>query len=134
MENVLKTLREIAPDRELICLFGCGGDRDRSKRPEMAAIAQKLSDRIIVTSDNSRTEKTSDIMADIKAGFDLSGRSRSLFIEDREEAIRTAIMIAGQGATILLAGKGHETYQIIGTEKRHFDEREIVTEIFENLN
>jgi UDP-N-acetylmuramoyl-L-alanyl-D-glutamate--2,6-diaminopimelate ligase len=73
-------------------------------------------------------------MADIKAGFDLSGRSRSLFIEDREEAIRTAIMIAGQGATILLAGKGHETYQIIGTEKRHFDEREIVTEIFENLN
>ena len=134
LENVLKTLREIAPDRELICLFGCGGDRDRSKRPEMAAIAQKLSDRIIVTSDNSRTESTSDIMADIKAGMDLSGRSRSLFIEDREEAIRTAVMIASQGATILLAGKGHETYQIIGTEKRHFDEREIVTEIFENLN
>ncbi len=130
LENVLKTLREIAPDRELICLFGCGGDRDRTKRPEMAAIAQKLADRIIVTSDNSRTEKTSDIMADIKAGMDLNGRSRSLFIEDREEAIRTAIMIAGQGATILLAGKGHETYQIIGTEKRHFDEKEIVEEIF----
>ena len=134
LENVLKTLREIAPDRELICLFGCGGDRDRTKRPEMAAIAQKLADRIIVTSDNSRTEKTSDIMAEIKSGMDLSGRARSLFIEDREEAIRTAIMIASQGATILLAGKGHETYQIIGTEKRHFDEREIVTEIFENLN
>jgi UDP-N-acetylmuramoyl-L-alanyl-D-glutamate--2,6-diaminopimelate ligase len=130
LENVLKTLREIAPDRELICLFGCGGDRDRTKRPEMAAIAQKMADRIVVTSDNSRTEKTSDIMADIKAGMDLAGRSRSLFIEDREEAIRTAIMIAGQGATILLAGKGHETYQIIGTEKRHFDEKEIVSEIF----
>ncbi|MBE6235931.1 MAG: UDP-N-acetylmuramoyl-L-alanyl-D-glutamate--2,6-diaminopimelate ligase [Bacteroidales bacterium] len=130
LENVLKTLREIAPDRELICLFGCGGDRDRTKRPEMAAIAQKFADRIIVTSDNSRTEKTADIMADIKAGLDLSGRARSLFIEDREEAIRTAIMIAGQGATILLAGKGHETYQIIGTEKRHFDEKEIVTDIF----
>ena len=130
LENVLKTLREIAPDRELICLFGCGGDRDRTKRPEMAAIAQKLADRIIVTSDNSRTEKTADIMADIKAGMDLTGRSRSLFIEDREEAIRTAVMIAGQGATILLAGKGHETYQIIGTEKRHFDEKEIVREIF----
>ena len=130
LENVLKTLREIAPDRELICLFGCGGDRDRTKRPEMAAIAQKLADRIIVTSDNSRTEKTADIMADIKAGFDLSGRARALFIEDREEAIRTAIMLAGQGATILLAGKGHETYQITGTEKRHFDEKEIVTEIF----
>ena len=133
LENVLKTLREIAPDHELICLFGCGGDRDRTKRPEMAAIAQKFADRIIVTSDNSRTEKTADIMADIKEGLDISGRARSLFIEDREEAIRTAIMIAGQGATILLAGKGHETYQIIGTEKKHFDEREIVTEIFEAI-
>lgn len=133
LENVLKTLREIAPDRELICLFGCGGDRDRTKRPEMAAIAQKLADRIIVTSDNSRTEKTADIMADIKAGLDLSGRSRSLFIEDREEAIRTAIMIAPQGATILLAGKGHETYQITGNEKRHFDEKEIVNGIFSTM-
>ena len=133
LENVLKTLREIAPDHELICLFGCGGDRDKTKRPEMAAIAQKFADRMIITSDNSRTEKTSDIMADIKEGLDISGRARSLFIEDREEAIRTAIMIAGQGATILLAGKGHETYQIIGTEKKHFDEREIVTEILETI-
>ncbi len=133
LENVLRTLREISPDRELICVFGCGGDRDKTKRPEMAAIAQKMADRIIVTSDNSRTEKTTDIMADIKAGMDLSGRARSLFIEDREEAIRTAIMIASQGATILLAGKGHETYQITGTEKKHFDEKEIVAEIFETI-
>ena len=133
LENVLKTLREIARDRELICLFGCGGDRDRTKRPEMGAIAQKLADRIIVTSDNSRTEKTSDIMADIKAGMDLNERSRSLFIEDREEAIRTAVMIAGPGATILLAGKGHETYQITGGEKKHFDEKEIVEEIFRTM-
>ncbi len=133
LENVLKTLREIAPDHELICLFGCGGDRDRTKRPEMAAIAQKLADRIIVTSDNSRTERTSDIMADIKSGMDISGRAKSLFIEDREEAIRTALMIANRGATILLAGKGHETYQIIGTEKKHFDEKEIVAEIFKTL-
>ncbi len=133
LENVLRTLRDIAPDHELICLFGCGGDRDRTKRPEMAAIAQKFADRIIVTSDNSRSEKTSDIMSDIKEGMDISGRARSLFIEDREEAIRTALMIAHEGATILLAGKGHETYQIIGTEKRHFDEREIVTEIFRTL-
>ena len=130
LENVLKTLREIAPERELICVFGCGGDRDRTKRPEMGAIAQKYADRIVVTSDNSRTEKTSDIMADIKAGMDLKGRAKSLFIEDREEAIRTALMIAGQGATVLLAGKGHETYQIIGTEERHFDEKEIVRSIF----
>ena len=125
---------EIAPFSELICVFGCGGDRDRSKRPEMAQVAQKLADRIIVTSDNSRTEKTADIMADIKSGMDISGRARSLFIEDREEAIRTAIMIAGQGATILLAGKGHETYQITGKEKRHFDEKEIVNEVFNEMN
>ena len=133
LENVLKTLRETAPDRELICLFGCGGDRDKTKRPEMGKIATKMADRIIVTSDNSRTEKTSDIMADIKMGMETSGRAKSLFIEDREEAIRTAIMLAGPGATVLLAGKGHETYQIIGKEKRHFDEKEIVTEIFRTL-
>lgn len=133
LENVLKTLREIAPDRELICLFGCGGDRDKTKRPEMGLIAQKMADRIIVTSDNSRSEKTADIMADIKSGMDISGRAKSLFIEDREEAIRTAIMIAREGATILLAGKGHETYQIIGSEKKHFDEKEIVSDIFKNF-
>ena len=130
LENVLSTLREIAPERQLICLFGCGGDRDKTKRPEMGKIAQKMADRIIVTSDNSRSERTTDIMADIKEGMDVSGRAKSLFIEDREQAIRTAIMIADQGATILLAGKGHETYQITGTEKKHFDEREIVTDIF----
>ncbi|MCM1198883.1 MAG: UDP-N-acetylmuramoyl-L-alanyl-D-glutamate--2,6-diaminopimelate ligase [Clostridium sp.] len=133
LENVLKTLREIAPERELICLFGCGGDRDRTKRPEMAKIAQKIADKIIVTSDNSRTEKTSDIMAEIRSGMDISGKARSLFIEDREQAIRTAIMTAKPGSTILLAGKGHETYQIIGTEKRHFDEKEIVKGIFEEM-
>ena len=133
LENVLKTVREIASDRELICVFGCGGDRDKTKRPEMGKIATKLADRVIVTSDNSRTEKTSDIMADIRCGMELEGRARSLFIEDREEAIRTAIMLAGPGATVLLAGKGHETYQITGTEKTHFDEKEIVTEIFKTL-
>jgi UDP-N-acetylmuramoyl-L-alanyl-D-glutamate--2,6-diaminopimelate ligase len=133
LENVLKTLREIAPERELICLFGCGGDRDKTKRPEMGKIATKFADRVIVTSDNSRTEQTADIMADIKMGMELSGKAKSLFIEDREQAIRTAVMLAGNGATILLAGKGHETYQIIGKEKRHFDEKEIVSEIFKTL-
>lgn len=133
MENVLKTLREIAPERELICLFGCGGDRDKTKRPEMAAVAQKMADKIIVTSDNSRTERTEDIMNDIKAGMDIKGRAKSLFIADRKEAIRTAIMMAQEGATILLAGKGHETYQILGKVKHHFDEREIVEEIFTEM-
>lgn len=133
LENVLKTLKDINCGGRLICLFGCGGDRDRTKRPEMAAVAQKYADRLYVTSDNSRTEKTSDIIAEIKTGLDLSGRSKSLFIEDREQAIRTAIMTAEPGDVILLAGKGHETYQIIGTEKRHFDEKEIVNEVFSEM-
>ena len=133
MENVLKTLREIADDKQLVCLFGCGGDRDRTKRPEMAKVAEEYADRIIVTSDNSRTERTEDIMEDIRKGFTLAGLSKSIFIADRKEAIRTAILTAQEGAAILLAGKGHEDYQIIGKEKRHFDEKEIVKEIFETV-
>lgn len=133
LENVLTTLRDVAPERELVCLFGCGGDRDKTKRPEMAAVAEKLSDRVFVTSDNSRTEKTEDIMEDIRKGFSPAGAGRALFIPDRKEAIRTAILTAPEGATILLAGKGHETYQIFGKEKRHFDEREIVQDTFKTI-
>ena len=133
MENVLKTLREIAPERQLICLFGCGGDRDKTKRPEMAAVAEKFADRIIVTSDNSRTERTEDILEDIRAGFTPKGLARALFIADRREAIRTAILTAQENATILLAGKGHETYQILGKEHFHFDEREVIDEVFKMI-
>lgn len=133
LDNVLATLRGIARDTELICLFGCGGDRDKTKRPEMAAIAQKYADRIFVTSDNSRTENTEDILNDIRKGFDNAGLAKSIFIADRREAIRASIMMAPEGAAILLAGKGHETYQIIGKEKRHFDEREVVKEVFESI-
>ena len=133
MENVLKTLRDIAPEKQLVCLFGCGGDRDKTKRPEMAAVAEKMADRIIVTSDNSRTERTEDILADIRTGLTRKGLAKALFIADRKEAIRTAVMTAEDGATILLAGKGHETYQIIGTEHRHFDEREVIDELFHEM-
>lgn len=133
MENVLSTLRSIGCDNQLICLFGCGGDRDKTKRPEMAAVAEKYSDRIFVTSDNSRTERTEDILEDIRKGFSAKGLAKALFIADRKEAIRTAITLAPDGAVILLAGKGHETYQIIGTEHRHFDEREIVDEVFKSM-
>lgn len=131
LENVLKTLRDISSKRELICLFGCGGDRDKTKRPEMGALAEKMADKIFVTSDNSRTERTEDIMEDIKAGMTIDGIRKSIFIADRREAIRTAIMLAPKSATILLAGKGHETYQILGKNKNHFDEREVVAEAFE---
>lgn len=133
LENVLKTLREVSAKSELICLFGCGGDRDKSKRPEMGAIAQKYSDRIFLSSDNSRSERTEDIIADIKGGMDTAGLSKTLCIADRKEAIRTAILLAPPASTILLAGKGHETYQIIGNDKTHFDEREIVNEVFNSI-
>jgi len=133
LENVMKTLKDIAPKRKLICLFGCGGDRDKTKRPEMAGIAEEYADRIFVTSDNSRTENTEDILNDIKAGFSKDGLAKAIFIADRREAIRTAIMLAPEGASVLLAGKGHETYQVIGKEHRHFDEREVVAEVFDNM-
>ena len=133
LDNVLRTLRDIAPEKQLICLFGCGGDRDRSKRAEMAAIAEKYADRIFVTSDNPRTENAEGILDEIRKGFSPAGIAKSLFICDRREAIRTALMTAPQGAAVLLAGKGHETYQVIGTQKLHFDEREIVEEVFKIL-
>ena len=133
LENVLATLRKVAPKQQLVCLFGCGGDRDKTKRPEMAAIAEKLADRIVITSDNSRTERTEDIIEDIKKGLSREGASKAICIADREEAIKASIMFAAEGSTILLAGKGHETYQITGKEKRHFDEREIVTKVFETI-
>lgn len=133
MENVLRTLREIGPKKNIVCLFGCGGDRDKTKRPEMAAVAEKYSDRVFVTSDNSRTERTEDILEDIRKGFSPDGLARALFIADRKEAIRAAVTLSPAGSVILLAGKGHETYQIMGTEHRHFDEREIVSEVFKTM-
>ena len=133
MENVLRTLREIGPKKNIVCLFGCGGDRDKTKRPEMAAVAEKYSDRIFVTSDNSRTERTEDILEDIRKGFSPEGLARALFIADRKEAIRAAVTLSPAGSVILLAGKGHETYQIIGTEHRHFDEREMVGEVCKTM-
>lgn len=133
LKNVLDTLRKIAPQRTLTCVFGCGGDRDKSKRPEMGAISSKLADKVILTSDNSRTELTIDIIDDIKAGIDKANSRKVLSLEDRREAIRTAILTATANETILLAGKGHEDYQIIGKEKKHFDEHEIVREILDEI-
>lgn len=129
LENVLKALRDICPERELVCLFGCGGDRDRTKRPEMGRVAENLADRVIVTSDNSRTEETSAIIGEILKGLTPEGLKKTVCISDRKEAIRAAVQMSPAGSTILLAGKGHETYQITGKTKNHFDEREIVAEI-----
>ena len=137
LENVLKTLLELEP-RRIITVFGCGGDRDRGKRPIMGEIAGRYSDLAIITSDNPRTEEPAAIIEEVRGGIlplalreyaesDFStGISEKGFvrIESRREAIRLAARIAGPGDIVLIAGKGHEDYQIIGTEKHHFDDRE----------
>jgi UDP-N-acetylmuramoyl-L-alanyl-D-glutamate--2,6-diaminopimelate ligase len=121
LENLLKAARPFIPKR-MICVFGCGGDRDRTKRPLMGKIAAELSDWAIVTSDNPRTEDPERILQDILRG--IPETVKPLVIGDRAEAIRTAILQAQPGDGVLIAGKGHEDYQILGTEKVHFDDRE----------
>lgn len=124
LEKVLKTLRPVTRGR-LIALFGCGGDRDRLKRPIMGRIAAQYADLCVVTSDNPRTEQPEAIIGEILAGMQESATPREV-ICDREAAIAWALDKARPGDVILLAGKGHEDYQIVGREKRHMDEREIV--------
>lgn len=129
LDNVLKTLKEITDGAALVSVFGCGGNRDRTKRSEMAAIGAKYSDRLVITSDNPRYEKPEDIIEDMKKGLDAEGYAKTVFITDRKEAIRTAIMTAPDGAVVLVAGKGHEDYQIINGVKSHFDDKEIIREV-----
>ncbi len=128
IENVLNAARSFAEGRVVI-LFGCGGDRDKTKRPLMGEIATNLADYVIVTSDNPRTEVPGDIIKDILAGMKDTKTPYSV-IENRREAIHFALDNALPGDVIILAGKGHETYQIIGKEKIHMDEREIVADYF----
>ena len=124
--NVLRTAREVAGGR-VITLFGCGGDRDRTKRAPMGEAAAGLSDIVILTSDNPRTEDPEAILADAEVGLRRVGRPYMKFV-DRREAIRRAISEARAGDVVVIAGKGHETYQIVGTEKTHFDDREVARE------
>lgn len=128
LENVLKTVRDIY-DKRIITVFGCGGDRDRTKRPLMGRIACKYSDLVYITSDNPRTEDPERIIDDIVGNIDKNNYIRTA---DRTQAIKAAIIEAEPGDTVLIAGKGHERYQILGTEKIHYDEREIVKQILDN--
>lgn len=129
LQNVLSTFKE-CPKNRLVVLFGCGGDRDKTKRPKMGAIAARLADYVIVTSDNPRTEEPSEIISDILGGMkDIATPYK--VIENRIEAIHFAVANAKSGDIIVLAGKGHETYQIIGHDTIHLDEREVIVEALE---
>lgn len=131
LENVLQTIQELRrPGARIWCVFGCGGDRDRSKRSEMGRIAETYADCVIVTSDNPRTEDPESIIGDIRLGF--LRPDRALWITDRAQAIERAADESRPGDVILVAGKGHETYQIVGTERLPFDDREIVRSAFSN--
>lgn len=126
--NVLETLRELKP-RQIICVVGCGGDRDRGKRPIMASEAARLADRVILTADNPRTEDPQAIIQEMRHGLDAGALARTLTIVDRAEAIRTACMLAQPGDYVLIAGKGHETYQEIQGVRHPFDDRSVVRAI-----
>lgn len=132
--NVLDTLRDVLSSTggEILTVVGAGGNRDKGKRPQMAAEAARRSDRVILTSDNPRDEVPEDIIRDMEAGLDDEMRRRTLSITDRREAIRTALMLAKPGDVVLVAGKGHENYQEIKGIKHHFDDREVVLEIMKS--
>ena len=127
LKNVLETIQEVNKgERQVITVVGAGGDRDRTKRAKMGAVAAGLSSRVILTSDNPRSEDPAAIMQEMEQGVPAERAGDILKITDREEAIKTACMLAGPAAVILVAGKGHEKYQEIGGVKRHFDDKEIV--------
>jgi UDP-N-acetylmuramoyl-L-alanyl-D-glutamate--2,6-diaminopimelate ligase len=135
LENVLNTINDIRTKNEqLITIVGCGGDRDKAKRPIMANIATTLSDKVIITSDNPRTEDPKVIIAEMEAGVEPQNYKKSLSIEDREQAIKTACQLANANDIILIAGKGHETYQEINGVRHDFDDMKMVKKILEQLN
>lgn len=135
LENVIKTINQIrTSDRKLITVCGCGGDRDKSKRPLMAKIAAMYSDKVILTSDNPRTENPDSILDDMFAGLDNDLLSKVIRITDRRSAIQAACFAARENDIILIAGKGHETYQEVNGVRSHFDDKEIVSAQLQSLN
>jgi len=131
LKNVLKTLRQLKKTgSKIFTVVGAGGDRDKTKRPEMGFIGAQNSDLLILTSDNPRSENPENIIYEMKSGIPDDLSSRVLTMPDRKEAIRTAFMMARKDDIILVAGKGHETYQIIGKKRLHFDDREVVQSCF----
>jgi len=132
LRNVLGSLRPVARGR-LILVFGCGGDRDRTKRPRMARVAEELADEVVITSDNPRSEKPEAIIEEIRAGLSAEGRDKAAVEPDRKKAIGLAVALAGPGDVVLIAGKGHETYQVLGDRQIHFDDVEVAAEALRAL-
>ena len=131
LQNVLETINQLqSEDGKIITVVGAGGDRDKSKRPEMAKIAARLSDRLVLTSDNPRSENPEEILADMQTGLNDEQHKRCLIISHREEAIKTAFFLAHKGDIILIAGKGHETYQEIKGIRYHFDDKDVINKLF----
>jgi len=135
LENVLSTIKKLRKgDEQVITVVGCGGERDKTKRPVMAQIATTFSNRAIFTSDNPRSEDPDEILKDMEAGLNSAGKRKSVSIADRREAIKTAISFANSEDIILLAGKGHEKYQVLKNGPVHFDDKEVLKEMFELLD
>jgi len=131
--NVLATINNLKKGHEkVITVVGCGGDRDKSKRPLMAAVACEHSDKTIFTADNPRSEQPAAILKDMEVGVSVSNKRKYMLIEDRREAIKTAVNLAGKEDIVLIAGKGHEKYQEIMGKKFPFDDKEILKECFES--
>jgi UDP-N-acetylmuramoyl-L-alanyl-D-glutamate--2,6-diaminopimelate ligase len=124
--NTLKTARDLTTGR-IITVFGCGGDRDKTKRAPMGEVAGEFSDVVVITSDNPRSEDPLKIISEIEVGVKSKSADYEI-ISDRREAIKRAVSIATTDDVVIIAGKGHETYQIIGGDKFHFDDREVATE------
>jgi len=132
--NVLATIKKLKRGFEkVVTVVGCGGDRDKTKRPIMAQVACEHSDKVIFTSDNPRSEDPAQIIKDMEAGVSPAAKRKYISIVDRKEAIKTAISLANKEDIILVAGKGHEKYQEVKGVKNHFDDKEVVNEMFELL-
>ena len=134
LQNVLKTIHQLRKNaKQVITVVGCGGDRDQDKRPIMAKEAAELSDTVILTSDNPRSENADDIIQQMEQGLSRAAKKKSLSIADRKQAIKTSVSMANEGDIILVAGKGHEKYQEINGVRNHFDDKEVLLEMFELL-
>ena len=132
LKNLLETVRGLSP-RRVITVFGCGGDRDRSKRPLMGAVAARLSDVVILTSDNPRTEPPEAILDEIRRGIPAARSQDTLVIPDRRDAIARALEMGREGVVVVIAGKGHETYQVLRERTVPFDDRQVARDVLARL-